>query len=56
MLRRFFLKIDALSVYECLANLRVFLICATHIGRFDAADKGQDFDKAIKDVKKEKND
>lgn len=33
-----------------------FLICATHIGRFDAADKGQDFDKAIKDVKKEKND
>jgi hypothetical protein len=24
--------------------------------RFDAADKGQDFDKAIKDVKKEKSD
>ena len=56
MLRRFILKLDALSVYECLANLRFFLICATHIGRFDAADKGQDFDKAIKDVKKEKND
>ena len=28
----------------------------THNNRFDAADKGEDFDKAIKDVKKEKED
>ena len=35
----------------------LFLSFVRHtIHRFDAADKGQDFDKAIKDVKKEKKD
>jgi hypothetical protein len=30
------------------------LRCEYHAQRFDAADKGQDFEKAIKDVKKDK--
>ncbi len=47
------------AVIQILSNdyfphIVIFSFHASFISRFDAADKGKDFDKVIKDVKKEK--